>query len=527
MPRCISAFALLLLMPIVASPLFAQTAVFGPKSYALQPSSPQAFHDAVVLDPSFCDAKASFVLRIQNGGGHGSGFISSAIVTWNGRTVADERDFNGGTSALFERALPTVNPINNLMVQLKGGSRGAALTISVIRYVDLPVFGPREYAATTSGTHYDGNFTSAMTNLRTWLVVRNGDGSGQHAVRHGRVSLNGIAVISNFDSGLDVIRQEVSLQPSNSIAIECGGDETAYLTVSVVQAGDETLCGPKVFFDTPAPGSAVYGTNVVVRGTATGARDVGVTVNGIRGVVDIEPSGTPSDPFRWCAIVPGTNGPQTLQAVVTSGSGATGQASETITFYATPNGLKFAVAPQGGMAPLHATFQLLVPDPTTVSRYEFDLDGDGQFERNSTSLPDDISFDYSVPGLYIASARVTYASGAQALTSIPVNVQSLAAMNGVLTKTWSTFLARLTSGDIDSALQLMADDATRERYRTTLTLIRSSLPTFASGITGFFPEHLGATTAHYLATRVENGRTVGYHVYFAISPDGVWRLLQF
>ena len=36
-----------------------------------------------------------------------------------------------------------------------------------------------------------------------------------------------------------------------------------------------------------------------------------------------------------------------------------------------------------------------------------------------------------------------------------------------------------------------------------------------------------AGMAHDLGTRLENGRTMGYHVYFARDAKGLWKVLQF
>jgi hypothetical protein len=372
-------------------------------------------------------------------------------------------------------------------------------------------------------------FSVTDTAAQYVLVFANGSTSGASAVKSATVTLNGQIIVAESDvhAGPNPIRKIIQLLPTNTIVIASKGVSGAATTVTLRRRADEGLCGPKIFFDQPAPDSTVYGTKVVVTGTASGTKDVGVTVNGVPGVVNIEPAGTPSDPFRWCAIVPGTDGPMTLTATATTSNGSKGTDVEHITFYTASDGIHFGANRSAGTSPLDVAFQLTAADPTSITRYEFDLDGDGQYELSSVTRPDGVSHRYPEPGLYLAHARVTTTTGVQFVETIPINVQSLATINGIITASWSSFLDRLTAGDIESALAMMADDATRQRYRRPLTLIRGALPVFAAGISGFHLEHIGSKTAHYLATRIENGRAVGYHIYFAVGPDGVWRLLQF
>lgn len=79
---------------------------------------------------------------------------------------------------------------------------------------------------------------------------------------------------------------------------------------------------------------------------------------------------------------------------------------------ATPLRARFSAVPPSGPAPLQVTF---IPDPITtaaVISYEWDLNGDGTFERRDT-VGGNVSFSYTQPGSYAVKLRVTDNTGRQ------------------------------------------------------------------------------------------------------------------
>ena len=70
----------------------------------------------------------------------------------------------------------------------------------------------------------------------------------------------------------------------------------------------------------------------------------------------------------------------------------------------------FSFVPNGGNAPVTIRF---TPTPTTnaaITRYQWDLDGNGSFERSET-VGRDQSFNYTVPGTYAVALQITDSQG--------------------------------------------------------------------------------------------------------------------
>jgi len=162
-----------------------------------------------------------------------------------------------------------------------------------------------------------------------------------------------------------------------------------------------------------------------------------------------------------------------------------------------------------------------------IVRYEFDLDGDGTYETSSLSYPDSLHLTYPIPGIRIASARLTTNDGAVLTASAPVVVQSFAVMDGLLRQQWNSFTAALAAADVDKALAQLADGEVRTKYKPALDLIRPTLPQFAAGLETIEPVWISANAAHYLLIRNEEGRRHGYHIYMVRDASGRWKISQF
>ncbi|HYR27606.1 MAG TPA: hypothetical protein VEU30_04030, partial [Thermoanaerobaculia bacterium] len=105
--------------------------------------------------------------------------------------------------------------------------------------------------------------------------------------------------------------------------------------------------------------------------------------------------------------------------------------------------------------------------------------------------------------------------------------QSFASMDRLLRSVWSGFVDVLAAGDPDASLEWLAGEATRAKYRGPLRLIEARLPELAASLRTLYAVSIGGDTAHYLVTRPEEGRTFGYHVYFARDARGLWKVVQF
>ncbi len=520
----------LIMTAAAAGQLIAATIFFGPKTYTLATGSPVTISETISYDTSqTCDGKTAFVLVIQNGGTGTTGPVSSANVTVNGTTVAKESDFNG-KQARIERPIILLIGANALGVQLKGGNPGNGLTLSVRKEIEEAIRPASVFLLGGGQQTFSQSFTVADPTSPFVLTLQNGDASGLHAVNSGSVRVNGIEVIAEKDltSNARLLRKNVVLQTTNTLTADLKGQAGDSVTLAIKRVLDESACGPHVFFSTPAAGSVIGTSLILVTGTTTGTSDVGVTVNGFPASIDVAAAGTLAAPFRWIAQVEADRGPLTLHAIATTASGSRGEASRDVSVSPVSNDLIVRASPPSGLVPLLVTLNVTSPAPESVSRYEADLDGDGTYEIAGPTLPDPLTATFSTPGVHVITVRATDVNGRITTTaSAAVVAQTFALMDSLLKATWSRFVAALGSGNVDTALAQLVDDATRDKYRAALVLIQPTVKSFAAAIQNIQPMWISANAAHYLLTRLEAGELVGYHVYFARDENGVWRIVQF
>jgi hypothetical protein len=259
-----------------------------------------------------------------------------------------------------------------------------------------------------------------------------------------------------------------------------------------------------------------------------------VIVNDVAARVDLDHAGTKNDPFRWLADVDAPAGRVKLKARLqvpgsSEGSDTNGGASTVhVQFAPVPRRFTLEAAPFSGIAPLDVTFRLRTDPANAIARVDLDYDGNGSWDATAAAVPDDgFGFRYAVAGLRRPVARVTMTDGTVATATVIVQAQSFGTVNAVLNEIWSGFTQSLAERNVDAALQWLAGDTVRDKYRSRLTLIRSTLPELAAGMRTVHPVAIGDDVAHYLLTRTEAGRTKGYHVYFARDPNGLWKIVQF
>jgi RHS repeat-associated protein len=118
-----------LISAICASEVFAQTLVFGPKTYARVNGARNVFTDSFSLAPF----QGTFTLIVENGNANGNGRVMNGSITLNGIEVVTQKDFHQGP-----RIEKTVTPLanNSLTVQLKGGPPNSFITVSIVRQIE-------------------------------------------------------------------------------------------------------------------------------------------------------------------------------------------------------------------------------------------------------------------------------------------------------------------------------------------------------------------------------------------------------
>jgi hypothetical protein len=388
---------------------------------------------------------------------------------------------------------------------------------SRIRRIGLPDHGGVRQVATVAGSgkeeeHDDENGTHASFNHPGDHFDPKASGN---SVQFGTIVAK---VISS--TAREIVTSVPALAKSAKITVTTAGgkveSEQPFVVMEPVQ----------ISIDSPTAGTTVMSSRILVTGMASGPRDLGITVNGFPAEVDLTPTGTISDPFRWFAEVQADTGTVTLQATATTTTGATTSVSRDVSF-SLSDAVVLRALPASGVAPLTVGFELSTSIEPAIANYELDLDGDGAYEISSATLPAALSQDYQTPGIRTARVRLTDVNGAVYTAEAPVAIQSFPIMNAMLKAIWSRFTDTLSAGDVDGVLTQLADDATRNKYRSSLNRIRPTLREFAAGITAIDPMWIEAGAAHYLLTRMEDGQLAGYHVYFLRDSKGIWRVAQF
>ena len=300
--------------------------------------------------------------------------------------------------------------------------------------------------------------------------------------------------------------------------------------VSAARADDANLR-----IDEPERNAIITTSAMYVSGTAMSqTTNFGITVNGFAAEIDLSRAGTKADPFRWSAEVHAPAGRVKLKARFHRESGSDDEKDTDdessasvrhVQFSPPAASLRLLANPPGGVAPLAVEFSIL-SDATDTTKFEADLNGDGLYETTSARIPEQLAFTYTTPGIRRASVRLTRSDGSIATAYAAITAQSFSAIDTLLKAVWHGFRQDLANRRIDAAMAHLSPGA-RPEYERAFNLIRPSLPSFAAGLNTIEPVWIRGSAAHYLLTRMEEGRLRGYQVYFVRDGDGLWRIAQF
>ena len=492
---------------------------FGPKTYFVEPGRPQTVTEQFVLDAdATCDGQATFLLTVTNAG------IASGSIGVNGMLVAIPKDFAPGRPPF---TLPITLAANNVMTaQLTGGQSGGSVTVTIDRSIETAAFPTKTYAVTKGSTTFVEQFPLDDASGPFVLLIHNGVGANR--VSAATVMVNGMSVVSasELNGTVPELRIPLELRTQNTLSVTLHGTDGASIGVTVKRVVDESACGPQVDFATPTSGSVLSTASILASGTVAGPRDVAVTVNGQLADIDLSTRGSRQDPFVWVAEVPANTGPVLLTATATTASGRAATAQRSVSFLPDIRAIGVTPSPRSGIVPLEVAFNISVPRPADVARYELDYDGDGVKDFDGAELPERVEHTYTRLGRYSPTVRCVMTDGSVVTGTTQVVVQSWETMDALLRGGWSRFVTKRALQDVESALRELSP-AARAKYGIALNAIRDGLPAYAQSITGFDAVWIHGNAAHYLLRRQQEGSTFGYHVYFTRGADGVWRIEQF
>ena len=257
----------------IATAALGSTAVFGQKSYPITSGKAQAIDDTFALNlGDTCDGHVRYVLSVENGG------VSSAVVTLNGATLLSEKDFPGPQ---LRELFVAPSPTNHLVVTVKGGT--GALKITLWRRIEETVLGPNTLAIDHGPATANATFNVTDASRVFTLAVLN------RGVANGSVAVNGTTIVSPADFSArtaSIVRRVPIAVGLNSISVSASGSGGSALDWTLYREVDESFCGPAVTIDTPAAGATVTTRRILITGTASGPRGIGVAVNGQPAEVD-------------------------------------------------------------------------------------------------------------------------------------------------------------------------------------------------------------------------------------------------
>lgn len=506
--------------------LHGETIVFGPQLFALATQEPQTFDVQIPIDTgASCSGKATYVLVIVTGDAPHA--ITSGTVAINGVTILGPSDFNNASLTVEQQFKPLA--LNLLHVAIAGGKPGATMSVSVKRLIEETIFD-KTYTLSAKSDDFRDAFATTSPGVGYVLLVQSAPGNGTQAPRQFAVQVNGVQVAAGLPvtSGL-ISRIPIVLQSQNSLAISMNGSAGNAVALAVHRAQDESACtNLAIAISSPHDGDTVSTHPLFVRGTAVGPPDIGVTVNGAIAQVDLTHGGTTADPFHWVATENAVDGPLTILATAAAQNARPVTAEINVSLSpAGANVVDVFAVPQSGVAPFDTAFVITAKLEHRATLVEYDFNGDGVYDLAVPSTSQDVPYHFEHPGLYEVGVRITDTTDSVWLSSVPVQVDSLVTIDRLLQARWQAFTSALAAGNIEVALSLMAGDAERGKYRPALNLIRPTIAQFAADIAGLHLVYIRGNTAHYILTRVVNGATRGYPVYFVRGSDGVWALAQF
>ncbi len=277
----------------------------------------------------------------------------------------------------------------------------------------------------------------------------------------------------------------------------------------------------------PADGSTVNINAVQYYGTYTGPSNSGVSVNGVRALTNANAFVLPR-----VLLKPGAN---TLTFQQASTDSAPIVSTRTITYTAAPSNVLFTANSPGDYAPTTMPFSLstvLPANQTSVTRVQVDYNGDGNFEVDSAG-PVALLYAYENPGLYVATARVTFDDGVIATPMVVIEdstrvmIQSMAFTRQTLCGLYASMKTRLSQNQIPSALNTLAP-ALQPRFSPVWAALNQAnqLTLAASRLGQIVDGQLSRNSAELrvaIPTAVP-GTFKGFTVLFRRDISGVWRI---
>ena len=297
MRRSLSVLTVMTIMLALTVPAFAQTVLFGPKTYTRTAGPPNSFTDTFTLPAG---TTAPYTLHVVNGNANGTNRISSATIKLNGVEILDPNDF-GQNVAVLDRTV-ALQATNTLEIRLTSAP-GSFITVSVLDTsagTQPTALTPNPLALTVGAT---ANLTATLAPAPT--------AAGSLAVSSANPAVVTVPASVAFTAGQTSVPVTVTAVASGSTTV------TVTLNgASVASQVDVALPAPTVTGFTPTSGQP--GTSVTVTGTNF-VNVQTVTFNGV-----LAPTFTVTNATTLVAVVPptATTGPIAVMTLAGTGTSA-------------------------------------------------------------------------------------------------------------------------------------------------------------------------------------------------------------
>jgi hypothetical protein len=308
-------------------------------------------------------------------------------------------------------------------------------------------------------------------------------------------------------------------------SVHQSGFESGEQVSSVTLPADNTPL--VVTINGPADGATVNINAVQFYGTYTGPSNSGVSANGVRGL-------TNANAFVLPRVLL-TPGPNVVTFRTATLDAAPVTSVRTINYVSAPSNVLFTANSPGDYAPTTMPFTLstaLPANQTTVTRVQIDYNGDGTFEVDSPA-PIPLLYAYEAPGLFVATARITFDDGNTATPPVVINdstrvlIQSMAFTRQTLCGLYASMKTRLGQNQIPSALNTLSP-ALKPQFQALWTALnQSSQLTLAASRLGVIVDGQLSRNSAELRVAVPTvvpGTFKGFIVLFRRDISGVWRI---
>ena len=278
----------------------------------------------------------------------------------------------------------------------------------------------------------------------------------------------------------------------------------------------------------PTEGEVIPLDQLQVFGSLTGPANTGVMV-----ADQLAWSNATQFTIRPISLDPGAN---TITVVAKTLDGGTVSATRNIT--ATPSAgadVRLQANVTGGYAPQRVSFALSTRLPalqTQVTRVQIDFQGDGSFEQDSPSVLSPLQWNYDAPGVYLATARVSFDDGNPNTPLVVrdaryrIQMQSLAYARQTLCGVYYLMKNRLIANQIPLALNTLGPRI-KLKFQTLWTALGANLPNVASQLGQIATGQISDVSAEFIMAIPDPalpGSFLGYPVLFTRGNDGVWRI---